>query len=156
MTDSENEFYKMMDKLSKDIATSRSARVISESFHYYIERWLNKILEKYRKIKPEIEEGCVGFKNKNVFLMNKARLLFDNNILNDNLFNDIDIQNEIRNLYKHSERIDEETMEPSKDSIVKLIHKLKFDRYNDNMDYRKRIGDNGITILENLNEVLKI
>ena len=131
----------LMDELSNDIATSKSARVIIPVCHIYIEHLMNIIFEKRLdsvEFKKIMEDRYFGFKQK----IDKLKEMLE---LSDDEYHDLDLINEIRNDFSHE-------FKPDLAVISKKIFNLKFHVYNENANPIKVILDDVITIMAKLEQ----
>lgn len=111
-------FEDLMDSLSNDIATSKSARVIVPVCHIYLEHMMDLLLtKKYSEHEKFLSNSDNGFKKK-LDKLNELKLLSDDE------FHDLDKLNKIRNRFTHE-------FKPDLEQIHQWALSLKFHVFNE-------------------------
>lgn len=90
----------LVTQMGEDIATSRSPRIIISSMHFYIEHVLHRLIQEYFTNSEELlkfdDRGYVAGYWK------KTKILHDKQIIDDMIFQELGLINEIRNEFMHS------------------------------------------------------
>lgn len=136
---------KLASEMSKDIATSRSSRVIVSTFHFYIEHVLHRLiqqcLENFEDLLKANEKGFLpGY-------WKKAKILHENRIIDDLVYQELGIINDIRNELMHS-------FEPDNQKISELCNFLMFHPFNDRKSNVEKASYDAIELMSQLCEIL--
>ena len=115
---------KLVEELSNDIGTSKSARVIVPVCHIYLEHMMNIILEKnlssdeFQKIKNDENFGFF----KKLCKINELGLFTEDE------YHDLELINQVRNSLVHEFR-------PDLEEIIQKIRELRFHQFNENRNH---------------------
>ena len=135
----------LAEQMSKDIANSRSPRVIIATLHFYIERVLYRLIQESFS---NSEELLKVDKNGNYpSYWKKLNILYGNNIIDDLHFHELGIINDIRNELIHN-------FEPDNEKIKELCNFLIYHPYNDRKSNIEKASYDAIEIMSELCEIL--
>ncbi len=135
----------LASQMSNDIATSRSPRIIISSMHFYIEHVLHRLIQEHLPNSEELlkfdEKGYVpGY-------WKKTKILHENQIIDDLIFQELGIINEIRNEFIHS-------FEPDNQKIWEFCNFLLFHPFNDRKSNIEKASYDALEIMSHLCEML--
>jgi len=135
---------KLMEELSRDIANSKSARVIVPVSHIYLEHQMTLILQQvlqedeFKKIK---EDKHFGFKKK----LERVKTM---ELLSEDEYHDLDLINDTRNDFVHE-------FKPDLDQITKRIFQMKFHVFNEKRNPVEAILYDMIQLMSNLDQKIE-
>ena len=135
----------LVTQMGKEIATSRSSRIIISSMHFYIEHVLHRLIQEYFTNSEELlkfdDRGYVAGYWK------KTKILHDNQIIDDMIFQELGLINEIRNELMHS-------FEPDNPKILEFCNFLLYHPYNDKKSNVEKAAYDALEIMSQLCEIL--
>ena len=132
-------------QMQNDIANSRSPRVIISSMHFYLERVLYRLIQEFVENSSELlERDERGYFPS---YWDKTKILHDNNIFDDLIFQELGIINEIRNEFIH-------TFEPDDEKITELCDFLLFHPYNERRTNIDKASYDALEVMSELCEIL--
>jgi len=105
----------LMEELGKDIANSKSPRVLVPIMHLYLDHVFSLVLKKYWDKSSEIV-------NERSNYLQKLNLLYARNLINDDQYESLKAINNIRNEFAHS-------FDPNDNTIQKHASKLSGHNY---------------------------
>ena len=135
----------LASEMAKDIATSKSSRVIISTLHFYIEHVLHRLIQEHFTNSEDLlksdDRGYVpGY-------WKKTKILHDNQIIDDMIFQELGLINEIRNEFMHS-------FEPNNQKILDFCNFLLYHPYNDRKSNVEKSAYDALKIMSQLCKIL--
>jgi hypothetical protein len=130
----------LMLELTKDIANSKSPRVIVPIMHIYLEHVFELLLKKYWNNADKILNGRPSY-------LQKLQLLYSLNLIDDNQYENLRYINNIRNEFAHS-------FKPRDNEIMSLCLKLSNHPYRQTRPWLDMYGYSVIGLMSELTKEL--